>query len=61
MGLIKNIVYSIVERYRLIEVLIKHSKPYMLLCHICYDHDCTVGYATTNDATTNECYNELFL
>jgi len=21
----------------------------------------TVGYATTNDATTNECYNEQFL
>jgi hypothetical protein len=22
---------------------------------------CTVGYATTNDATTNKCYNEQFL
>jgi len=28
--------------------------------HTLWFHQCTVGYVTTNDATTNECYNERF-
>jgi hypothetical protein len=39
----------------------------MRLSHVFHDFNCsvikgnTVGYATTNDATTNECYNERML
>jgi hypothetical protein len=33
-----------------------YSRPDVILYYVS-----TVGYATTNDATTNECYNEQFL
>jgi hypothetical protein len=38
-----------------------HIHTYAGYAYEIHTHKHTVGYATTNDATMNECYNEQFL
>ena len=51
-------------RLEVLALTVDHTQTHIqIIVHSlhCKEHLYTVGYATTNDATTIECYNEQFL